>query len=131
MEDELRARLLAATALVALVPAERIAWSRRRGMPAVALWRVSGRPDYHLKGASGLVDSVVQIDCWGSTYEQAKNIARAVKVALSGFSDAVFRGVFIENERDGFEAGDGAPSSGAPSNFFRTSLDVRVWSTVS
>lgn len=131
MEEELRNRLLAATALADLVPPDRIVWGQRQGLPAVALWRVSGRPDYHLKGASGLVDSVVQIDCWGSSYGEAKSVAREVRAVLSGLSDAVFRSIFIENERDGFEAGDGAPDGSTPSNFYRTSLDVRVWSTVS
>lgn len=131
MEEELRAIIAGDPAVLDLVPGDSIVWGRRNGLPAVALWRVTGRPDYHLKGASGLEESVVQIDCWGASYGQAKMLARAIKAVISGRHGGVFRSIFIDNERDGHEAADGASDPDTPSDFYRTSLDARVWSTVS
>lgn len=129
MEEALLALLTGSAGVTALVPAGRIVWASRVGptLPAIVLWTVSARPDYAMAGANGLVVALVQIDCWGSTYAQAKSTARAVKAALSGHRDGVFQGLFVEGERDSFEAGDGAPPDAAPTGFHRTSLDVRAW----
>jgi hypothetical protein len=132
VEEELVNWLLAHAALAELV-ADRIKWSvlpQGLARPAVVLSRVSGARDYTTQGRSGLVDSLVQVDCWGGTYGEAKLAARAVVTALDGLTREPFRGAFVEAERDSFEQGDGPQGSGA-ADFFRTSLDVRVWHTES
>lgn len=127
MEEALRARLVASAGVTALVPASGIVWGRRIGLPAIVLHRITGRPDQTMTGPSGLVDSVVQIDCWASTYSAAMGMGRAVKAALAGTRTETLRSAFVENERADFEMGDGTAGSSAPANYHRTSLDVRVW----
>lgn len=129
MEEALRARLVSTAAVTALVQAKSIVWGKRIGLPAVALFLVAGRPDYHLKGRSGLASSVVQVDCWASSYVAARNLAAAVRQALDGATADPLRGLSIEAERSTSETGDGAPGATGPSDFYRVSLDVRVWHT--
>lgn len=129
MEEALRARLVATAAVTDLVPAARIIWSQRLGpaLPAIVLHRITGRPDYHLQGPSGLVDSLVQIDCWGASFASATSCARAVRDALSAYGEGLISRCFIENQRSSFEKGEGATGSTTPTDFHRSSLDVRVW----
>lgn len=129
MEEALRAHLLATAAVTALVPAERIVWNQRIGpaLPAISLHRITGRPDYHLQGPSGLVDSLVQVDCWGASFASVTAVARAVQAALSAHAGGVISRCFIENLRSSFEKGDGATGASTPTDFHRSSLDVRVW----
>lgn len=124
MEAALLARLLATAGLTALV-STRINWSRRpqgEALPAVVLHRIDGGRDYHTQGASGLVESRVQVDCWGVTYGSAKAVARQVEAAVSGarFTSGAIRfdAILIDDERDStFD--DTTP-------IFRTSLDLMV-----
>lgn len=124
MEAALLARLLAATALKALV-STRINWSRRpqgEGLPAVVLHRIDGAPDYHTAGPSGLVESRIQVDCWGASYGAAKAVARQVEAAVSGtrFVQGAIRfdAILIVDERD--------DSFDDTTPIFRTSLDLAV-----
>jgi len=122
MEESLVAQLLADAALAALV-ARRIKWLARpqaSALPAVVLQVVSGPRGYTFAGPDGLTGYLVQIDCWAGTYPAAKGVARAAIAALGALS-APFQAAFVEGERDSFEAGPAA------TDFFRTSLDVRVW----
>lgn len=124
MEAALLARLLASAGLTALV-STRINWARRvqgEGLPAVVLHRIDGHPDYHTAGASGLVESRVQVDCWGSSYKSAKAVARQVEAAVSGarFTQGAIRfdAVLIADERDS--------TFDETTPIFRTSLDLMV-----
>lgn len=125
MEAALLARLLATAGITALV-SQRINWSRRpqgETLPAIVLHRIDGAPDYHLTGASGLVESRVQVDCWGSSYGSAKTVARQVEAAVSGarFTQGSIRfdAILILDERDStFDDNNTA--------IFRTSLDLAV-----
>lgn len=128
MEEVLLAHLLEDFDVLALV-ADRIAWGLRpRGeaLPAIVLTRVSGRREYVMGGAAGLTDSLVQVDCWAGTYDDAKFTARAVVTALHTLSTSPISRAFVEAERDNSELGDGPRRDGSEA-FHRTSLDVRVW----
>lgn len=125
MEAALIAQLLATTGITALV-GNRINWARRpqgSALPAIVLHRIDGSPDYHLTGSSGLVESRVQVDCWGLSYGSAKAVARAVEAAVSAarFTRGAIRfdAILIVDERDTtFDEGN------VP--IFRTSLDLQV-----
>ncbi|MBB4001592.1 DUF3168 domain-containing protein [Aurantimonas endophytica] len=127
MEEALAAHLLATAGLTALV-GNRVNWNARpqaSATPSVVLTRVGGTPDYTMAGASGLVETRVQIDAWGKTYSSAIGVSRAVKTVLSGFSATVgaimFQGSFLESERQSFEQGSGGEE------FHRVSLDFIIW----
>lgn len=124
MEAALIAKLLATAGVTALV-STRINWSRRTqgaALPAIVLHRVSGLPDVHHAGASGLVVSRVQVDCWGETYGSAKAAARAVETAVTAqtFTQGAVRFdvILIDSERD--------DSTDETTPIFRTSLDLMV-----
>lgn len=124
MEAALITRLLATAGVTALV-STRINWSRRpqgSALPAVVLHRVSGTPDVHHGGASGLVVSRVQVDCWAASYGSAKAIARAVQTAITAqsFTQGAtrFDVILVDSERD--------DSTDETTPLFRTSLDLMV-----
>jgi hypothetical protein len=84
VEESLRARLLADTAVAALV-GTRVTWiDRPQGatLPAVTLQIISPGRAYTHGGADGLADTRVQIDCWGASYASAKALARSVIPAV-------------------------------------------------
>lgn len=126
MKSLLRQLLVANAGVTALVPASSIQWGKRIGCPAIALHRISGSPDYHFEGQSSLGGGVAQIVCWARSEADADDIAGAVKAVLSGHRDAVFQGVFIQDERNASENADGAAGAGAPTTFHRSDLDIRV-----
>ncbi len=122
MEEALRTHLAANSGLVALV-AQRIQWDVRETLPSLALHLIDAPADYHLKGASGLVQARVQMDCWGRTFIEAKAIGTAAVAALPTIRLVVdgirFQGcTVLDTERGRF--GD------APNIFHRTRIDVRV-----
>jgi len=126
MEAALIAKLLATAGVTALV-STRINWSRRpqgAALPAIVLHRVSGTPDVHHAGASGLVVSRVQVDCWGASYGSAKAVARAVEATITAqtFTQGAtrFDVILIDSERD--------DSTDETTPLFRTSLDLMVHS---
>jgi hypothetical protein len=124
MEAALIAKLLAATGITALI-STRINWSRRpqgAALPAIVLQRISGTPDVHHAGASGLVVSRVQVDCWAASYGSAKAVARAVETAITAqtFTQGAtrFDVILIDSERD--------DSTDETTPLFRTSMDLMV-----
>jgi hypothetical protein len=124
MEAALIAKLLATAGITALV-STRINWSRRpqgAALPAIVLHRIDGTPDVHHAGASGLVVSRVQVDCWGASYGSAKAVARAVETAITAqtFTQGAtrFDVILIDSERD--------DSTDETTPLFRTSLDLMV-----
>ena len=125
MESALAAYLLAQTGLTSLV-GQRITWARRdqgSALPAIVLHRIDGARDYHHAGASGLITSRVQVDCWAASFPSAKGLARAVEAAISGgrFTQGLVRfdALLISDERDDSEDLNGSP-------LYRTSLDLMV-----
>jgi len=126
MKEALRARLLADAELAGLVE-QRISWGSRPRMdclPAVCLHLISGVRQYHLGGASDLVQSRVQADCWAPTYAAATAVSRAVVADLSGLRDDTMRvqGAFVVDERDLADEGTAADEI-----LFRVSVDVMIW----
>jgi hypothetical protein len=124
MEANLIAKLLATAGVTALV-STRINWSRRpqgSALPAIVLHRIDGSPDYHHAGASGLVQSRVQVDCWAASYGAAKAIARAVETAVTAqtFTQGAtrFDVILIADERDS--------TFDETTPLFRTSLDLMI-----
>lgn len=129
VEERITAKLLAATAVKALVSTRIFPVSRTQGsaLPAVTLQRIDGAPLLADDGDSGLENPRLQIDCWGKSYTEAKTVARAVVAELNAF-DGELSGVHIplielEAERD-MPRESGANSS---EYLFRTSLDFLVW----
>lgn len=123
MEEDLRAHYAAAAPVVALV-VDRIQWDVRDEVsPSLALHLITAPPDWTLKGGSGLVQAVVQFDCWGEDFLSAKAVGLAVVAALPARRQVVGGTRFLsctvlDTERGRF--GD------APNILHRTRIDVRV-----
>jgi len=114
----------ALTALLATVAGGRRYWMlapQAAARPHVVLTRITGIRDYHAQGASGLVESRVQADCYGDTYTAAKGIARDIRNAVSGHRAGIFKGIFIDSERD-LPVSD----AGEVNHLFRVSLDLII-----
>lgn len=91
------------TALLANVSGGRVYWLRaQRGAqrPFVVLQTISGQSDHHFQGASGYRVFRVQADCYGDSYEAARNLATDLRRVLDGHRDANLQGIFLESERD-------------------------------
>jgi hypothetical protein len=98
--ESVRAVLVAAGAVTALVPAERIQALRREQStttPAVTLQRIASTPHPHLRNSGGLMANLVQLDVWDSQYTRARSIASACRTALEA------AGIQITSELDGYE----------------------------
>lgn len=84
MEIALLARLKANAGLQALI-SDRVDWVQRPpgdALPGVTLQVINLGRGYTHDGADALCNSAVQIDCWGSSYQQAKQVAQATISAL-------------------------------------------------
>lgn len=116
MQEDLTAFLLADTAIAALLGGgDRLYWNlieQGKPNPAAVIYLISGVPDYHMAGPSGLVESRVQIDCRGATAAEAKQLYDAIRLKLSGFrgvqGSIKFKGIFQASERTRFDP-DPAP----------------------
>lgn len=93
--------------------------------PYIVLNRVSGNRDYHMAGASGYVQSRVQVDVYAETYSSAQTTVRAVRDAVSGLTTTIggtqIQFITVESERD-LPADD----AGDITHLFRISLDLMV-----
>jgi hypothetical protein len=87
IEQDLRAYLLAKPAIAALVGdrmyPERL--PQRAALPAITYQRVFGTSLFTHDGAAGLGRGRLQLDCWGSTYQQSAELAEAVRAELAGY----------------------------------------------
>jgi hypothetical protein len=93
-----RAVLVAAAPVIAIVPEERIepvARTQALAVPAITLQRVSSVPFSHLRGNGALRLSSVQVDCYAGDYTSARALADACTTAL----DAA--GFTLQSEFDG------------------------------
>jgi hypothetical protein len=85
MEGALRARLLAAAPVTALV-GQRVAWIERPqadALPGITLQAVTDERAQSYSGFDGSQPGYVQIDVWAATYAQAKATKEAVIAALA------------------------------------------------
>lgn len=129
MEKDLIDLLLANAPLVSLVGDRVTPVARTQGdpLPAVVTMRISGAPEYADDGEVGIQNARMQIDCWGESYESAKDLAAAVTTALSAVRDIVqgattFIYIILDDVRDSRESGFNNAEY-----LFRTSLDFIVW----
>lgn len=121
MEEALRAALLAYEGLAAIVGV-RIDWGLRPSQsPSIRLQLISGVPFYTHGGRDGLTPYLVQADCFGSRYGEAKQVARQVQAASETLRLPPFDSCFVENERDDQDV------DAANKPIHRTSLDLRLW----
>jgi hypothetical protein len=127
MEEALRSYLLAQSGVSSLIT-DRAYWNMRpqgAALPALVLAVVSPTPFYAMDGYSDLTQTRVQIDCFGVTYAQAKNLARAIRNLLNGkrftHSSIQFE-AFRAGERDLSEAG-----TTEAERVHRVSLDFQLY----
>jgi hypothetical protein len=127
MEEALRTYLLAQSGVSSLV-STRAHWNMRpqgSALPALVLAVIDRSPAYAMDGNSALAETRVQVDCYGTTYAQAKTLARAVRVPLDGkrFTQSSIRfEAFRLDERDLSEAG-----TTEGERIHRISLDFQIW----
>ena len=114
MEPDLLSLILSASGVTDLV-GQRVTWGARPqgvGKPDIALLLVSGVPDYHMQGESGLDASLVQMDIRSdASLKAAGDIRDAVRAVLSGYSGTVgsttFYGIFLRSVRQRVEQAEG------------------------
>ncbi|WP_366555248.1 tail completion protein gp17 [Aquibaculum sediminis] len=96
-------------------------------LPAVVVTQVSGLTVLTMAGLDSMKRSRVQVDCWGTTWTSAKQVAEAVESTINGecgvtWGDTLFGEVHLQTIRDTRETG-----SNRPDYLFRTMLDFHVW----
>jgi len=124
MQSALRSRLLGNPDA-----GSRVDWGWRKqgsALPAVTLNTVSDPRPQHMGGNQATRATLVQIDCWGKTYIEARTIANAavdLVVPADDVGGVRFFRSFVENDLDTIEdTADGILA--------RVSLDVRVIHTI-
>ena len=127
MEEDLRALLLASSAVTALV-GNRVTWLARpqgSALPAIVLMRVGGAEGMTQDGPDGLEVSRVQIDVYADSYSGSKITARAVVLALNGYGGGRMDFIEHESSHDLPEAGTNETQT-----LFRVSADfiINYWS---
>lgn len=116
MEEALRALLIGSPAITALVPAPSINWRRHpqgAPWPGVVLHGINDRDEYLLAAVGDISEARVQIDCWATTYGQAKAISRAVRTLLSGYQGGPFFQMRLNGARDAQSSGINEPNDPA------------------
>ena len=129
IESGLVARLKSDAAVSALVGSRIRPLTLQQGetLPALVYQKISDVPDYAMGGQTGLAAARIQIASWtdgqmndgSSGYSQAKRLAEAVRLCLSGWRGTVAVGadsvevdwVELDNQTDLYdpEAGRGLP----------------------
>ena len=120
MEEAFKAALLASSGVTALC-GNRIdfgANAQGAAYPRIVMWTIGDDEGRNLQGPDGHSVGRVQVDCYGATYASTKQVSRAVRAALDGYSGGGFQGVFLAGARDTREGG-----SNEAERPFRTSLD--------
>lgn len=82
---------------------------------SIVYTRISAQGDHHMEGASGLVRTRIQIDCYSLSANSAVTLANLVKERIDGFrgdmawdenspANAVtVQGIFFDSERESFD----------------------------
>lgn len=90
--------------------------------PAITFQRISGPRVRSLTGPSNLAHPRIQVDCWAATYNAAKELADAVRIAIDGYSGAMgdhtVYGAIVETDRDFYEP---------EALVARITLDIILW----
>jgi hypothetical protein len=127
VEEGVVARLKADTAVSAIVGTRIRPLEAPQGdsYPLIVFRKVSDVPDYAMGGQSGLSEARIQIHCWAQdapgggsagAYGQAKALAEAVRLRLSGWRGTVTVGadsividhIGLENQEDLFDPETGS-----------------------
>ena len=94
-------------------------------LPAMTYQLVSDAHDYTQTGQSALGDPRYQINCWGSTYGDAKSLAEALIAQISGYKgsmgSATVYTAFMEDNRDNVD-----PVTGR----YWVSVDVKIFNSM-
>lgn len=129
MEADLIGKIAASVSISAIVADRVTPLARTQGaeLPAVVVQRIGGGPEMADDGSAGIQGARVQVDCWGRTYAEAKDLSGVVIAELNATMDEIhgsttFIYIILEEARDLRE-----PGYNNPEYFFRTSLDFMVW----
>lgn len=111
METDLVARLLADEDVSALID-DRLSpgfLPPGESYPAMTYLLVSNGQVRNTQGSEGMEQARYQINCWASTYKQAKELAAAVKACLDNFrgemGDTAVHAIFWLDEADASDSG--------------------------
>lgn len=117
-------RLLATWSPLTALVDDRIlpSWATDTALPYVTITRVSKQRVRTLTGATGLVTSRFQIDCWAGTQAEADAIADVVYDRVNDYTGDQIQESYVEEQQDVPE-----PSRASGSPVFRQSLDLIVW----
>lgn len=102
----------------------RIAWGlipQGTASPYIVLTKVSGLPEYQHSGDTNYTEYRVQIDFYGKTYKEARDLSATIRNLISGKRFATFDGAFLLNVRDLHED-DQSPGK----QIFRISADYQI-----
>jgi len=89
-EARLATRLLSSTGVTSIVGrlVRPVMESQGSTGPHVTYQRISTTPSNHSTGTGNLEFCRVQVDCYAETYRRTKELAKAVKTSLSGWSSS-------------------------------------------
>lgn len=128
MQTALRTRLKNDATVASLV-GTRIDWNARpqgKSLPAITLQTIhDGRPQ-KMSGFQVTRQTLVQVDCWGEKYADARNAAEAVIACLVPAADESgvrFLRSFVDRGMDTLEDTDNG-------QVHRVSIDLRVTHTI-
>jgi hypothetical protein len=76
-------------------------------LPYIRAQRVGGSGELTLDGATGRYDGRVQIDCYAPAFSKAEEMAKAVRLLLSGYSGGPITSARLQGMRDLADAPDG------------------------
>lgn len=74
-------------------------------LPYLTYQLISRRDVHSTDGASGLANTLVQIDAWGATYADVVSAFEAVRKCLNGYRGAIAQGIFLEPIDDEYDNG--------------------------
>jgi hypothetical protein len=95
--------------------------------PYITYQRISTERDYTLGGPDGLVNAILQVDCWAATNDAARSLADAVRLAFDDYrgtsSSVVIQGTFLHNDFDNWEQ----ELAGGEPLLHRVTLEFSAW----
>lgn len=128
---DLRSYLAGRPAVFALVGQNIFAGNAPQGTsrtgPHIIYHQILGPRDYHLTGASGVVDSQYQFSCFGNSAVQAQQVAKTIRDAFNGLAnttmgDSTIHWCAIEGEQEI----PSDPKDGSDSWTYQVAVDVQI-----
>lgn len=102
---------------------------QRVAYPATRVQRISTARELAHDGPLTLARPRIQIDTWSPNYQEAKDVAKAIRIALNGFKgimDGISVGAIqFVDEREDWE--EQAGPSGQEAGLYRVRQDLFVW----